>query len=179
MVPRTGNFLNRLAPFGIFTALDGEVAICAANDRFFARLPAAMDMPELLDDDRFAERAPRAAHADDIHRIVGGWTGGLTVAEIRKRLAAADIPVAEVRTPAEATADPRVLARGETVPLEHPDHGGAEGLYGSGVPVVFSATPAGFAGPAPHLGQHNDHVYGGVLGYAPERITAMRDQGLV
>ncbi|MEU7811119.1 CoA transferase [Pseudonocardia sp. NPDC049154] len=179
MEPRTGNFLNRLAPFGIFRALDGEVAICAANDRFFARLPAAMDMPELLKDPRFARRAPRAANADEIHRIVGEWAAELTVAEIHKKLAAADIPVSEVRTPLEATADPQVLARGETVPLEHPDHGGAEGLYGSGIPILFSDTPAGFSGPAPHLGQHNDHVYGELLGYGPERVARMREHGLV
>ncbi|MDN5913582.1 MAG: CoA transferase [Pseudonocardia sp.] len=179
MEPRTGNFLNRLAPFGLFSALDGEVAICAANDRFFVRLPAAMDMPELLEDPRFATRAPRAANADEIHRIVGEWAAGLTVAEIHKRLVAADIPVSEVRTPLAATADPQVLARGETVPLEHPEHGGAEGLYGSGVPVVFSGTPAGFVDPAPYLGQHNDHVFGELLGYGPERVAAMREHGLV
>lgn len=179
MQPRTGNHLNRLAPFGIFAALDGQVAVCAANDRFFTRLPAAIGMPELLDDPRFATRAPRAAHADEIHRILGEWVAGLTVEQVHKRLAAADIPVARVRTPEEATRDPQVVARGETVALEHPDHGPGEGLYGSGVPVVFSATPAEFAGPAPHLGQHNDQVYGELLGYPAERQRAMREHGLI
>ncbi|MCX4092357.1 CaiB/BaiF CoA transferase family protein [Nocardia sp. alder85J] len=179
MSPRTGNFLNRLAPFGIFPAADGQVTICAANDRFFARLPAAMDSPELLTDPRFATRAPRAAHADEIHAIVAEWTSGLTVAEICKRLAAADIPASEVRTPEEAVRDPRVRARGETVPLEHPDYGVADQLHGSGLPIVFSETPAGFDGPAPHLGQHNDRVYGDLLGYSTERRARMRDQGLL
>lgn len=179
MSPRTGNFLNRLAPFGIFPARDGRVTICAANDRFFARLPGAMGMPELLTDPRFATRAPRAAHADEIHAIVAGWTAELTVDEICKRLTAADIPVSEVRSPEEAVADPRVRARGETVPLEHPDYGGADNLLGSGLPIVFSQTPAGFSGPAPHLGQHNDHVYGELLGYGPEAVAVMRDRGLL
>lgn len=179
MEPRTGNHLNRLAPFGIFPCLDGKVTICAATDRFFARLPAAMDMPELLEDERFARRAHRAANADAIHAVVGRWTADLSVAEVTKRLMAADIPVSVVRTPAEAVRDPRVLARGETVPLEHPDHGPGEGLHGSGIPVVFSQTPAGFSGPAPHLGQHNDQVYGELLGYGAERVAQMRRGGVI
>ena len=179
MAPRTGNFLNRLAPFGIVACLDGQVTICAANDRFFSRLPAAMGMPELLTDARFSRRAQRAAHADEIHAILAKWTAGRTVAEVTETLTAADIPVSPVRTPIEAVTDPRVLARGETVPLAHPDHGGAEGVHGSGVPIVFSQTPAGFAGPAPHLGQHNDHVYGELLGYGPARVEQLRDNGAI
>ncbi|OYD61481.1 CaiB/BaiF CoA transferase family protein [Rhodococcus sp. OK302] len=179
MSPRTGNYLNRLAPFGIFQALDGEVAICAANDGFFKRLPAAMGMPELLSDSRFSERAPRAANAEEIHRIVAEWAAVRGVDEIEKCLYDADIPVSRVRTPEEAVCDPHVLGRGETVALAHPDYGEAEGLYGSGIPIIFSETPAEFSGPAPHLGQHNDRVYTEILGYDDERLASMRERGLV
>lgn len=160
MRPRTGNFLNRLAPFGIFDAADGQVAICAANDRFYVRLPAAIGRPDLLTDARFAQRAHRAANADEIHRILGDWTRDRTIAEITKILAAADIPVAPVRPPADAIRDPRVRERRETVPLAHPVYGPVGDLVGSGVPIVFSRDPAGFDTPAPAHGQHNQEVYG-------------------
>jgi crotonobetainyl-CoA:carnitine CoA-transferase CaiB-like acyl-CoA transferase len=176
---RTGNTLDRLAPFGIFQAADGHVAICAANDRFFSRLPAALGRPDLLTDDRFSRRAERAAHADEIHAIIAGWASRLTVAEIHERLTEADIPVAEVRTPAEAVLDPRVVARGETVPLAHPQTGPAGGLYGSGIPVEFSATPAGFDRPAPRLGEHNGWVYGDLLGYGADRLARLAADGVI
>jgi len=179
MQARTGNNLNRLAPFGIFRAADGHVAICAANDRFYSRLPAAIGRPELLTDERFSRRAPRAAHADEIHAIVADWASGLTVTEISGRLGEAGVPVAEVRTPTEAVVDPRVVARGETVPLEHPEHGPVGGLYGSGVPVVFSRTPAGYDRPAPGLGEHNEWVYGELLGYGADRVAEMAADGLI
>jgi CoA:oxalate CoA-transferase len=179
MEARSGKYLNRLAPFGIFAARDGDVTICAANDGFFSRLPAAMGMPELLDDPRFATRAPRAQHADEIHAIIAEWTADLTVAEITERLVEADIPVAPVRTPVEAVADPQVLARGEVLPLAHPDYGPGEGLFGSGIPIRFSSTTAEFSGPAPHLGQHNDEVFAGLLNYSAERIETMRAEGLL
>jgi crotonobetainyl-CoA:carnitine CoA-transferase CaiB-like acyl-CoA transferase len=72
------------------------VTICAATDRFFARLPVAMDMPELLEDERFARRAHRAANTAEIHAVVWRWTADLSVAGVTKRLMAADIPVSVV-----------------------------------------------------------------------------------
>jgi CoA:oxalate CoA-transferase len=179
MEPRTGNFLNRLAPFGIFDCADGRVAICAANDKFFVRLPDAIGMPELLTDDRFAKRAKRAANADAIHAIIGEWAADRTAEEISKIMASADIPVAPVRTPREAIRDPRVLARGETVPLEHPVHGVVPGLLGSGLPIKFSRDEGGFDGPAPVHGEHNAAVYGDLLGYTSAQIAQMADDGLI
>lgn len=76
-------------------------------------------------------------------------------------------------------ADPRVRARGETVPIAHPDYGEFEGLLGSGLPMLFSETPGGFSSPAPYLGQHNDHVYRDLLGYDEARMSSMQDSGLL
>lgn len=179
MPSRTGNYLNRLAPFGLFEAIDGQVAICAANDKFFARLPEALEQPELLSDQRYARRAQRASNADGIHAIVAEWARVRTVAEITRCLAEAGVPVAPVRTPQQAVTDKRVVARGETVPLAHPVYGQVGDLYGSGAPWTFSDTPAGFSKPAPLLGQDNADVYGRLLGYPVERLTAMADDGLI
>ncbi|GAA4548411.1 CoA transferase [Pseudonocardia xishanensis] len=179
MSARTGSFLNRLAPFGLFPAKDGEVAVCAANDRFFARLPAAIGRPELLEDDRFARRAHRAANADAIHAIVAEWTRVRTVEEVVRLLSAADVPAAPVRTPVEAVTDARVRARGETVALSHPVYGPVGDVVASGLPIVFSRDTAEIDGDAPLLGQDNDRVYGTVLGYERERLDAMAADGLI
>ena len=179
MPSRTGNYLNRLAPFGVFEASDGNVAICAANDKFFARLPAAIGRPELLADERYAHRARRAANADGIHAIVADWARDQTVAEITKQLTEAGIPVAPVRTPQQAVSDQRVVGRGETVPLAHPAYGAVAGLLGSGTPWTFSESTAGLERPAPQLGQDNADVYGRLLGYPPAQLAAMAADGLI
>ena len=51
------------------------------------------------------------------------------------------VPAAPVRTPADAVRDPRVLARGETVALEHPTLGHVADLIGPGLPSGFRAPP--------------------------------------
>jgi crotonobetainyl-CoA:carnitine CoA-transferase CaiB-like acyl-CoA transferase len=101
------------------------------------------------------------------------------MAEIISKLDAAGVPVAEVRDPKQAVHDPRVTARQETVPLAHPKYGVVGNIYGSGLPIKFSESDAGFDQPPPELGEHNQAVYGGILGYSAGEIEEMRAAGLI
>jgi crotonobetainyl-CoA:carnitine CoA-transferase CaiB-like acyl-CoA transferase len=75
--------------------------------------------------------------------------------------------------------DPRVVQRGETVPLMHPKYGAVEDVYGMGMPITFSGSNVGFNQPPPALGEHNDVVYGQILGYSSERIAELRSQEVI
>jgi crotonobetainyl-CoA:carnitine CoA-transferase CaiB-like acyl-CoA transferase len=176
---RTGATMPRLAPFGVFPAADGFVAICAHTDAFAHALFGAMGRPELVRDPRYASRDARVERAREVDALVEGFTRSRSQHEILRVLAAAGVPAGEVRGPAEAVADPQVLARGETVPLEHPRFGSVESVYGMGLPIRFSRAAAGFDRPAPDLGEHNAEVYCGILGYSAERLEALKAAGLV
>ena len=58
-----------------------------------------------------------------------------------------------------------MLARGETVPLEHPRFGRVADVIGMGVPITFSDGSAVTLRPTPSPGQDNVLVYGEWLGY--------------
>src|SRR5882672_41586 len=63
MVPRPeGNHHPFLAPFGLFSAKDGLVAIAATKDKFFALLCRAIGAAELLEDERFSSLLSRGAN---------------------------------------------------------------------------------------------------------------------
>ena len=49
----------------------------------------------------------------------------------------------------------------------------------AGVIPKFSVTPEQPIACAPDLGQHNDEVYGGLLGLPPERIAALAEAGVL
>jgi crotonobetainyl-CoA:carnitine CoA-transferase CaiB-like acyl-CoA transferase len=174
---RTGNVVPRLAPFGIFETTDGHVALCAPTDAFAAGVFAAIGRSELAGDDRFSSRDRRVGNATVLHALVAEWAAGLSTAEAAEQLLAQGVPAAAVRPTAEAVRDPRSLARGETVQLAHPELGLVDDLYGSGFPVRFSAAESGYATPPPWLGEHNDFILGGMLGYSRERIDALREAG--
>jgi len=176
---RTGQTVPRLAPFGLYTARDGHVAICAHTDSFALNLFRAMARPDLATDERFRTRDQRVKHCSELDAIVEAWTNSQTLAELLPQLEAVGIPSAEVRSPDAAVRDPRVLARGETVPLVHPKFGAVEEVYGSGIPIQFSAATVGFDRAAPALGEDNELVYGQILGYSDEKIALLRTEGVI
>jgi crotonobetainyl-CoA:carnitine CoA-transferase CaiB-like acyl-CoA transferase len=176
---RTGNTVPRLAPFGIFATTDGHVALCAPTDAFARGVFAAMERPELADDERFATRDHRVGNADALHAEIEAWAAARPSADVVAALAAGGVPATTVRGPGEAVRDPRLRERGETLPLEHPAFGALGDVVGSGLPIRFSEAEAGYDAPPPRLGEHNDDVYGGLLGYDPERLASLRENGVI
>jgi crotonobetainyl-CoA:carnitine CoA-transferase CaiB-like acyl-CoA transferase len=176
---RTGNVVPRLAPFGIFKTLDGDVALCAPSDAFALSVFEVLGAPELAEDERFSSRDRRVRNAAELHGMIAEWAAAKTSAEAIAALVERGVPAAPVRDTATAVRDPRMLRRGETTLLSHPELGPVDDLYGSGFPVRFSAARAGYESPPPRLGEHNDFVLGGLLGYASERIAALRAGGAI
>jgi CoA:oxalate CoA-transferase len=72
-----------------------------------------------------------------------------------------------------------VVARGETVRLEHPEKQGATDVYGPGLPIVFSGAKVGFDQPPPGLGEHNQDIYCDLLGYSPGELDLLRAEGAI
>jgi crotonobetainyl-CoA:carnitine CoA-transferase CaiB-like acyl-CoA transferase len=176
---RTGLKMTRLVPFGVFQTADGYVTLTAPLDRQLEGLLAVIGRPELLEDERFRTCDRRVANAKALEDLIEAWTSTRPTAEVVARLDAAGVPAAEVRGPREAVRDPGVVRRGETVPLAHPEYGPVEDVYGTGLPIRFSAASAGFDRPAPWLGQHNDAIYGELLGYSADTIAALRADGVI
>jgi len=171
---RTGLRMPRLNPFGVYPTSDGHVAICAYTEPFARALFQAMGRAELRDDERFSTRDRRVENAGALDEIIEEFTRARTLVETIATLDRYEVPCGAVRRPEEALRDPRVLDRGATVPLAHPVYGAVEEVLGVGMPIAFSDASAGFDLPAPGVGQHNDQVYAGLLGYSASRMEALR-----
>jgi crotonobetainyl-CoA:carnitine CoA-transferase CaiB-like acyl-CoA transferase len=176
---RTGRMVPRLAPFGVYRARDGWIAICAPTETFAQALFAAMGRQDLAADPRFATRDARVANVEDLNALVEGFTASHPTTDLIDLFDRHGVPAAEVRSPRDAVRDPRVLRRGETSWLTHPQHGDVEDTIGMGVPIVFSESATGFDRPAPAMGEHNDLVYRGLLGYSPQHVAALSADGVI
>lgn len=176
---RTGLTVPRLAPFGLYRTRDGYVSICAPMEAIAHALFQAIGRQDLTTDPRFSKRDARVLNVAELDSIIGAFTGSKTSAEVIAVLDEWDVPSAEVRNPEEAARDPRVVSRGETVPLAHPKYGMVEDVYGMGMPIKFSRAEAGFDAPPPGLGEHNEAVYGGLLGYSAERLEELKTQRVI
>lgn len=176
---RSGNFMARLAPFGVFPTSDGYISICAPKDDFVVGLFKAMGRPELLGDPRFAGRDARVTNHLELHDMVSLWTRTMTTAEAADLLADHEVPSGPVRQPGEAMRDPNLLMRGETVKLLHPVYGAVEDIVVGGLPIRMSGAFTGFDKAAVTLGGSNDKVYGELLGYDQDKLDALKRDGVV
>ena len=176
---RTGRMVPRLTPFGIYESADGHVAICAPTEQFARGVFAAIGRPEFETDPRFATRDARVAHVDELNTHIEAFTRTVPASVLVPLLEKHGVPAAEVRSPAEAVRDPRVRARGETVPLDHPQFGRVADVIGMGVPITFSNAPATPLRPAPSVGQDNELVYGEWLGYGQAGVQQLRANGII
>lgn len=175
---RTGQTVPRLAPFGVYPTADGYVAICAPTDTFAAALFGAIGREELNTDEAFRTRDARVRNVTDVDRVLTDFTRVRPTGEVIATLSQAGVPAAEVRSPAAAVRDSRVVARGETVRLRHPAAPEAD-VYGPGVPIVFSNSSIGFDQPPPGVGEHNEEIYRGMLGYTLDELHALESAGVI
>jgi crotonobetainyl-CoA:carnitine CoA-transferase CaiB-like acyl-CoA transferase len=176
---RTGLTVPRLSPFGLYPAKDGYVAICAPQEQFAEALFRVMGKGELLQDARFATRDARVKHVAEVDAMIAAFTGQFGRVELVRRLEAGGVPAAEVRDPAAAVRDGRVVARAETVRLEHPKYGATDEVFGAGLPIRFSDARAGFDAPPPGFGEHNRPVYCGWLGYSDAELEQLQKDGVI
>lgn len=134
-----GNGHPMLAPFGIFPARDGQVAIGIVDDAFWRALAKAMGRAELATDPRYATRAARRVHKSDLQTLVTDWTGNQSKAEIGKKLGGL-VPYGPVNTAADIFDDPHMALRGMIAEIPHPEPGKR--------PWKVAANPLRFSGSA-------------------------------
>lgn len=152
---RSGNDHPITAPYGMFTASDGEIAVAASTEAVLDRFLAEIGLPDLRQDPRFATNALRMQHRDALNALIDGHVLADTQQNWVLRLNRAGVPCGIVQNLAEAFADPQTLHREMVMPVEHPGHGVVRML---GFPVKLSDTPCRVRHPAPGHGQHNGDV---------------------
>ena len=164
----------------MFATADGWVAIAAPEDAFARGVLDAIERPDLLTDDRFRTRDDRVQNATELHQLIEEWTGP---APRPPRRSPGCRPTASRRRPSGHR--PKLCATRTCSPaatsaeLRHPRYGGADGVTGGGLPIHLSHVDTGFAARVPELGEDNDAVYGGLLGYDDRLLAELRVQGVV
>ncbi|MDT5033480.1 MAG: hypothetical protein QOC94_3651 [Actinoplanes sp.] len=175
----SGTRLEGIAPSNIYPTADGSWVVIAANqDTVFARLCKAMDRPELAIDDRFANHVARGRNQDELDKIIADWAAERQPTDIIDTLSAAGVIAGPINTVAEVVDDPQLRSRGMLA--DHWDERVQRNVLGPGVVPVLSESPGSvrFAGSA-RPGQHNDEVYGGLLGLDDAELATLRTEGVL
>jgi crotonobetainyl-CoA:carnitine CoA-transferase CaiB-like acyl-CoA transferase len=129
-----------------------------------------MDRPELGEDPRYAKTTARAARRDEVNALVACWAKSLPLADLLARCDMEQVPVSKLLSISDIFKDPQYKARGNMVRIDDPRAG--ELTLPSAVPRLTS-TPAQLRHAGPALGQHNQEIFGTLLGLSAEAIAGL------
>jgi crotonobetainyl-CoA:carnitine CoA-transferase CaiB-like acyl-CoA transferase len=164
------------APGGVFQIADGWMSIVAINDRDWRSLCAAMEMPNLADEPRFADSPSRLANSDALYAILRPVFAREPWTIWNERLTRARLMHERLNNYADFVAQPHVKETGLIQWL------GQAGLNAAvpvpslpGMPRQENGTPRGTA---PMPGQHTRALLA-EHGYAEAEIEALLSKGAV
>jgi formyl-CoA transferase len=176
-VPRRGN--RTLAPVDLYPCAPGGpndyIYVMPSTTRMLDALWAAIDRPELAQEERYRTPAGRRDHGDEIFEIVAAWTRTRTKHEAMQILGAAGVPAGAVLDSQDLLSDPHLHARGMVVTVEHPERGPWEFI---GPPVHMTASKVEVR-PAPLLGEHSLEVLKQELALTDEQLQGLIARGIV
>ncbi|MBA2476679.1 MAG: CoA transferase, partial [Actinobacteria bacterium] len=109
---RHGTAFPLIAPYEVFATSDGELMIAAANDRLYAALCDALDLPGLAADPRFATNPERVARREELAELLRPRLREESSATWLERLGRAGVPAAPVQDLAQVAAAEQTRALG-------------------------------------------------------------------
>ena len=164
---RHGTAFPLIVPYQVFPTLDGELMIAAANDRLYAALRDALDLP---DEPRFATNPGRVRNRDEVVAAISGRTRAETTAALLERLERAGVPAAPVNDVAEVAQHPQTSALGLLQDL---------GAYTTvPPPLSFDGERLRHRAAAPQLGAHTAEVLA-EAGYSAAEVDTLAAAGVI
>ncbi len=173
---RTGHHaLDFPYPNCVLRCKDGYVLVGAPEGRQWRRLLELMGNPEWSQDPRFGNRTEmNNLYADELDGYLEEWLGNFSKEELLAMALEHRIPLAPVRTFDEVRHDPSLA--GLFVDIEREDTGS---ISYPGPPYIMPGVETSLPAPAPRLGQHNEEVLCGTLGWSREQLVKLYQTGII
>ena len=162
-------------PSGVYPCKEGWVLLSAGDQHHWHRVCNALNKPEWLEDPRFTTRNERAKNRDLVNEAINEQLATMTMGQAIDHFRRHDVVAAPVNTIPQAAEDPHPWERGAMV--EVPDFL-AGTIAVSGDYWHFSRTPV-TVGTTPQVGEHNEEVLSGLLGYSAKEISRLREEQVI
>lgn len=175
---RIGNRYASAYPYDSFKAKDGSFVIGCGNDKLFNLLcTRVLHREDLLTDPRFLNNALRCENHAALKVEIEKWSTTVTAAEAYDTINAAGVPASPINDLYQISHDPHVVEdRQMFIPVKHPVIGD---MRVNGNPVKLLDMMPEVVTCAPALGQHNEEIYGQLLGLDKEQLEALAEDHVI
>jgi crotonobetainyl-CoA:carnitine CoA-transferase CaiB-like acyl-CoA transferase len=170
-----GTVFPMVAPYQVFPTHDGALMIAGGNDRLFALLCEALELPELASDERFRTNPDRVENREALVGIVSERLRERSTVEWQELLRGVGVPAAPVADVADVASSEQTQTLGF---LQHVEHPAIPELRLPALPLSFDRERATHASPPPLVGEHTAEILDEV-GYSAEEIAALAADGVI
>lgn len=174
MGPR-GNYDPTMGPYGNYPCRgdDAWVSIAVRTEDEWRGLVQAIGSPGWTTNDMFASRYARLGHRKELDTHLSRWTLEHTPMEASETLQAHGVAAVPVMGAEDRLFNPHFQERGLYSDIEHPSLG-AEPIFN--IMWNLSRTPPSIRRHAPLLGEHNQEIFGGLLGMPEAEIARLEEE---
>ncbi|MEW5806273.1 MAG: CaiB/BaiF CoA-transferase family protein [Acidobacteriota bacterium] len=173
---RLGTAHESIVPYQGFRVKDKYMVIAVGNDKIFANLCHALNLPHLLDEPKFRTNADRVKNRRELVTILGCRLLEKSCDEWMELFEKYSIPAGPVNSIDEVFRDPQVLHRRMLLEMAHPKAGK---VRMAGIPVKYSETKAEAKLPPPLLGEHTEEILKNILEYNDMEIERLRKEKII
>jgi benzylsuccinate CoA-transferase BbsF subunit len=174
---RVGNRDNFMAPHGCYKSKSSDeiewVAIAVSNQKEWKALCRVMGNPAWTKKDEFSDELSRWKNQDELDKYINAWTCQYGCYEITDKLQKAGIAAAPSLSTRQIFSDPHIKAREFFFETIHPFIGN---ICLASLPWKLNDTVKGNYSYPPLLGEHNDYVFGELLGMSREEIGKLKEE---
>lgn len=160
----------------LYTAADGLLMARWGPSRTWDEFVLAVDAPELAVDRALQPPLGMTTNSRQLAETLSNHMQSRTRREWFARMLEYGMTAGMLQSIDEVLACPQLEARSFYDGLTTPS--GCKTVF-PGLPYVVDGDRTHVDRTAPALGEHNDEVYGGLLGYAPARLAALRAVGAI
>lgn len=175
-ITRRGNTHEFFCPVSVYQSRNGYLYLAVGNDRQWKSM-VSQDMFKSLDKPEYEKNEGRIHDVANLNEAINAITKNYTSEELIDLFKSITVPVSKIQTVPEVIADPLVERR--LLSAEDPVSGTRLTLAPPPNMTPFlQASNRRLLFP-PRFGEHNQEIYGRILGYSDDELSRLKEKGII
>lgn len=175
-ISRRGNTHEFFCPVSVYRTRDGFVYLAVGNDRQWGSM-VSQDLFKSLNKPEYEKNAGRIKDVENLNRAINAITEKRSTEELMALFQSITVPISKIQTMPEVIADPLVEKR----LLQASDERSGAQLTLAPPPLwsEYLKEARGKLSFPPRFGEHNQAVYGKILGYSDTELAALKQRKVI
>lgn len=166
-----------VTPYQMFPTQTYSINIAAMNPGHWADLCRLLGLPHLIEDPRFKNLETRIHHKKELLPLLEGALKKKPAEEWLPLIKGKGIPCGPINDVSMVVKEPQVIHRDMIIEVKNKKLGKAKI---PGMPIrLFGMTGKDPVMPPPELGEHNEEIFCGRLGFSKEELKRLKEKGII